>query len=405
MNRQQDTRKDKKASVPQAKITAAGGPGDLKRIVLSGICIVIALVLCIGVGVQQLRPKVVLTINNTKLSMNDMMYPIYERESAYLPYDEMYQRYTNNSVWDNSYMGDDRHVDSSLTNAQGLKLEITNAETEYEILYQEALKAGYELSDEAKDEVEKEAADALKGLSWVQRMKLNISKRKLVDRFEKRTLAESYKEDQQKTLNEGVDEKAAVADISKKDYRQYNIQYYSALTTKTDKDGKTTDLSDKEKKKLLEKMEAIEEKSSSGFEDLIDEDEKDITYEETSFTEKNGWSMVSTKSILKEIKSMDNNTVSKIYEDKKAGRYVLVKMLDNNSSEAYDDACDNAVETAQNDAYDKWYEELKKGYTIKENTTVWDDVIIGTVTTDIVTAEDLEKMNADSSDNAASSEE
>ena len=41
---------------------------------------------------------------------------------------------------------------------------------------------------------------------------------------------------------------------------------------------------------------------------------------------------------------------------------------------------------------------LFRSYKVSETTDVWDDVKIGTVTTDIVTAADLEKMNQDSSD-------
>ena len=76
------------------KRLSGGGVSDVKKIIIGAVCVIIVLVLCIGVGIQQFQPKVVLTINNTKLTMDDLMYPIYERESAYLPYDEMYQMYT-----------------------------------------------------------------------------------------------------------------------------------------------------------------------------------------------------------------------------------------------------------------------------------------------------------------------
>ena len=58
----------------------------------------------------------------------------------------------------------------------------------------------------------------------------------------------------------------------------------------------------------------------------------------------------------------------------------------------------SAIQTAQNEAYDKWYQGVLENYKVSETTDVWDDVKIGTVTTDIVTAADLEKMNQDSSD-------
>jgi hypothetical protein len=378
-----------------------GGIGDTKRIVIGAICVVLVLVLCIGVGIQQLSPKVVLTVDGTKYTLDDMMYPIYERESKYLPYDEMYQMYTGSSVWDNSYMGDDSSVDSSLTLAAGLKEEIINAETAYHVLYQEATNAGVELTDDEKAEVTEEVSSALKGLSFLQKLQLNISKSNLTKRFTKRKIADKYKESQQETLNESVDEDAAIKDISKKDYREYKLQYYAFSNTTTDDDGNTKKRSSKEKAKLLKELTKLQAKSQTAkdFSDLLGDDESDITYSETSFTEQDGWSMVTTKKLLKQIKALKKKQISGIIEDKKTGYTLFVKMTDNNSMDSYDEACESAIEDAQEEAYNTWYEGILENYTTSTNEDVWDDIDIGTVTTSIVTADDLEKMSeADSSD-------
>lgn len=403
MNQQSDDKK-KSSRVSAAKGNSKlsdGGVSDVKKIVIGAICILIVLVLCIGVGVQQLKPKVVLKVNNTKLTLDDMMYPIYERESTYLPMDAMYQMYTGSSVWDNSYMGSDRSVDASSSNSVGLKQEILNAETQYIILYDKAKEAGYTLTDEDNDEIKKKVSDALKGLSWGQRVKLNISKSKLTKRFEKRKLVDKYQADKMEELNATVDEEKAIKDISKEDYREYKIQYYAVSTNDTtDQDGKTKKLSAADKKKLLEKLEKVAKKAETAkdFTSLIDKDEEDVRYSDSSFTEQDGWSMLSDKKLLKQVKSMKNNTVSEILKDEKSGFYVLVKMIDNNSSESYDKACDTAIDEAKNEVYDAWYQEILGGYTVETVSENWDEITIGTVTTDIVTAEDLQKMAEDSSD-------
>lgn len=247
MNQQKNETK-KSSNVSAAKGNSKlsdGGISDVKKLVIGAICVLLILILCIGVGIQQLKPKVVLKVNNTKFTLDDMMYPIYERESMYLPYDEMYQMYTGQSVWDTSYMGSDRNVDSSATNSVGLKEEIINAETQYQILYEEAKKAGYTLSDEDKEDVKESVSKALKGLSWGQKLKLNISKRKLTRRYEKRVLADKFQADKVNELNATVDEKSATKDISKKDYREYKVQYYAASMTKTDDDNNTKKLTDR----------------------------------------------------------------------------------------------------------------------------------------------------------------
>ena len=131
---------------------ASDGPG-MKTYVLGGFCVALILILCIGVGIQQFKPSTVLKIDGEKITMDDMMYPIYERESKYLPSNEIYESYLGTSIWDTGYMGTDSTVDSNVTNAEGLKQEIINAETEYAVLYNEAVKAKYKLTkDEEKDE-------------------------------------------------------------------------------------------------------------------------------------------------------------------------------------------------------------------------------------------------------------
>lgn len=404
MNKQNGEKDNVSSQVSAAKGNkrlSDGGFSDTKKIVIGAICIIVVLVLCIGVGIQQFQPKVVLKVNNTKLTMDDMMYPIYERESAYLPYDEMYQMYTGKSIWENNYMGNDRNITATVTNSIGLKQEVVDTETEYLVLYQEAKKAGYKLSADDKKEVQDEVSKALKGLSFMQKLRLNISKSKLTKRFEQRKLADNYKDAETKKLDKTVDEKAAVKDISKKDYREYKVQCYAFSNSTTDSDGNVNKLTDSKKAKLEKELEALYKKAADAkdFSKLLGDDSKsDIKFSDTSFTEKDGWSMVTDKKLLKQIKSMKKGEISDIIKDEKSGYVLFVKMVDNNSNDSYKKACDSAIESAQNDAYDTWYQGILENYKVSTNSDVWDDVTIGSVTTDIVTAADLEKMNNDSSD-------
>lgn len=407
-NHENDSKKSTSASVPAKKLKkrAIFGGTNLKPIILAVLCVVVVLVLCIGVGIQQFKPKVVVTVGKTDITMDDMMYPIYELESEYLPYNELYETYYGTSVWEADYQGEDATV-SGVSNSVTWKQEILNSEIEYEILYQKAKAANYELTSDEKKEVEEQTKEALKGLSWLQKIQLNISESKLNERFEKRTLAERYRDDQQEELNKDVDEAAAIKDISKKDYRQYDIQFYYGETTETDDNGDSKAISDDEKKALAEKIKNIAKKAKSGedFTKLISDDESDITFEEDgSFTKQDGWSYVSADN-LKKIKKMKNGEISDAIIDDTAGYYVVVKMINNNSEEAYQTACDDAIAEAQDNAYQEWFQNEYDNTDVNINTDVWTDVTIGTVTTDIVTAEDLEEMNEDSSDETDGSSE
>lgn len=409
MNQQkQDKKANRSASsaVPEKKVGKTGflAGRELKPIVLTALCIIIALVLCIGVGIQQLKPKVVVTVDGTKITMNDMMYPIYELESAYSVYNETYQMYTGQSIWEASYQGSSA---VGVTNSVGFKQDIMNNEVQLEILYQMALKEGYKLTDDEKKKAKEDAEEALEKLSWIQKARLNISVKSLTKINEKRTLANNYKEDKQEELNKDVDEDAAIKDISKKDYRQYNVEYYYASLNKTDENGNAIVLTDDQKKELQEKFKDIAKKAKAGddFQKLISDDEEDITFEkDTNFTEQGGFPYASADN-LKKIKKMKNGRVSEAYLDDATGYYLVIKMLDNNSDEAYKSACDSAVQTAQDEAYQNWYTTEQEKHKISINTDVWTEVTIGTVTTDIVTVEDLQKMAEDSKEENGSNAE
>lgn len=401
-----DVKKGATPAVPEKKVAKTGffAGKELKPIILTALCVIIALVLCIGVGIQQLKPKVVVTVDDTKITMDDMMYPIFEIESAYAPYNETYQMYMGTSFWEAEYQGGSG---TGITNSVGLKQEVLNTEIQYEILYQKAVKEDYKLPDDEVKQAKEDAEKALEKLSWLQKARLCVSVKNLTERYEKRALADHYKEDIQKDLNKDVDEDEAIKDISKKDYRQYDVEYYYASTNKTDDEGNTVTLTDAEKEKLQKKFKEIAKKAKAGedFTKLISEDEKDITFEkDTNFTEQAGFPYASEDN-LKKIKKMKNGSVSEAYLDDTTGYYLVIKMIDNNSDEAYKTACDNAIKSAQDEAYQEWYTKEQEDHKIDINTDVWSDVTIGSVTTEIVTAEDIQKMSEDSSEENGSNAE
>ena len=157
-------------------------------------------------------------------------------------------------------------------------------------------------------------------------------KENLISRFEKRILADRYKEDQKEILNKEVDEDAAIKDISKEDNRQYDLEYYYVSLSTTDSEGNSKELSDSDKKELADEMRDLLKKAEKAkdFSKLVEDEEKsDIKYNTASFTEKAGWTFVSDKN-LKKIKALKNGEISEAFIDDSAGYYVFVKMTDNN---------------------------------------------------------------------------
>ena len=144
---------------------------------------------------------------------------------------------------------------------------------------------------------------------------------------------------------------------------------------------------------------AVKAKTAKDFTKLLgSEKESGVTYNSGNFTEKEGWSTYLSDANLKKIKKMKNGEISGVITDSSTGYTMLIKMVNNNSNKSYDSACDEAITSAKQTAYNAWLAKLEKKHQIKKYDSVWNDVKIGTVTTSIVTADDLSKMaEADSS--------
>lgn len=392
-------------SVPEKRLKSSGfGGGNKKLVVLTAFGILLILALCIGVGIQQFRPRVVFTVDNEKITMSDMMYPIYEVESQYASLNEMYISAMGSSFWEAEYQNSDGTSSADVTNSIGMKQEILSREVQYEILSKMAEKAKYQLTDKEKEQAEKDAEKALKGLSWMQKFQLDFSKKKLTALFEKRALADKFRKDKEEELNKTVKREDAIKDIKKADNRQYDVQFYYASINETDDEGNSTALPADKKKQLGAVIKSIAKKAKKGedFTKLSSDDDKDITFEDdASFVEKDGWEYLSDAN-LKKVKKMKNGEVSQAFLDETSGYYVVVKMINNNSDEAYKKACDDAVKEKQTEAFNNWYTGEEAKHKVNMNNDLWTDVTVGTVTTDIVTADDLKDMQEDSSDASSS---
>lgn len=402
-----DENENRKVSVP-AKSTKKTGrfTGGMKPVILTVLCVVIVLVLCIGVAVSQLKPKVVVTVDKTKVTMSQMMFPIYEVESQYAQLNSLYEQQLGSSFWEQDYQGDGSSTSTALSgvsNSAGFRQQIMNSEVSYIILSEKAKEAKQSLTDAEIEEAHKDADKAMKGLSWLQKLRLEITKKNMYARFETRALAKKYRDSKQEELNKDIDEKETIKDISKESYRQYDIQYYAASIMETDSDGNSGKVGADKLSQLKAKIKKIGQKAKKekDFTGLSEKDDEDIEFnEDANFTESAGWSYLSPDN-LKKVKKLKNGAVSDPIYDEDSGYYIVVKMINNNSEEAYKTACDNAIKTAQENAFNTWYQEEEEKHKIKINNDIWTDVNIGYVTTDIVTLEDLNDMNEDSSDESS----
>lgn len=342
----------------------------------------VVLFLCVGVGIEQLKPQNVVTINGDKISLSDMSYRIWQAEQSGTSMEQFYQAYMNSSYWDAP-----SQADATKTNRDIIKDQVVAEEQEMQILYAEAKKADnasdFELTEDEEKDIDKEVKSVLDKYTTVNRLRLGFSKSYLKEQMEMQKIADKYKESVIEGF--GIKEDEVTKDISKTEYREYDIDYYMVPLTEKNDDGDSKDVSADKKKDLKKQMEDLKKKAKDAkdFTKLLeDSDKSGITHSSAQIVEKDGWTYLSD-SQLKNVKKMKNDEISDVIEDKENKYLFLIKMTDNNSSEAYDTACEEAVQTEKDNKYKEYLTEISANYTLEVNDDVWGDVVIGTVTTGV----------------------
>lgn len=316
------------------------------------------------------KANAIITVGDYGYALEDMMYYIYTEEETGAIYDQIYSQFYGTSYWE---MEDEQH--DNLTGQQLSKKNVLNAVKKDLVWYQEALKAGYTLTDDDKSAA-KDAYDAfVKNLSDEQKAQNGMGD-ELLSYFEKQQVIDHYKEDLLEEANFDYD--ATVADISKEEYREYKYEYYCIY--KEDDEGKTYS-----KDKLKEHMDTLKQlrskvKADSDMESfLTDEMLEYVEYGDDSLVEKDGegYGTYRKVDIDAMIKGMENGQMSDIVETEFA--YYVFRMDDNNSEEAYESELENVVNKAQNKIYNTSYKNAKKNYNVTVKQDKWDKVTLGSI--------------------------
>lgn len=392
----------KKAFKNQNNPVRVGDTGDNKKnpVVLIVVIALVSLFLIGGVAYENLKPEYAVTIDGKKISVNKMMYNIWNVENQYNYMDQMYQMYYNTSYWEMT-----ADSETGATYADQAKDEVMNAEVSLTILYDEAIKAGYELTDDEKKEVQDDVKTIKERYSFWNRLRLGFTDSYLEKQLGKTKLVARYREDIIDGLD--VDDETITAEINKDDYKEYEIGYYYVATTVSDEDGNSTRMGKKEIEALTEEMETFHKAAADAedFSTLIGEDDDTtIDYGSTSFIEKDGWSFASEKN-LKKIKAMAVDEISDVIVDDESGYIYFVKMVDNTSTESYDSAVDEAISDAEDEAFDEYYDEVYAKHKVSINEKVWGSVTLGNITTSIPQEETKEEESTSESSEETTGEE
>lgn len=356
-----------------------------KNKVLLMLGIIAVVVLCAGVCYMQLRPRVVLVVTGTnasgsevknKVNMKETVYDIYQTEMQYNMYYSFYQQLYGKSYWEMEDVDD-----AGRDGAAAAKKQVMDAVKQREILCMEAEKLGYSLTDEEKNTVAENVKSAREGLTDAQKKLDGLDEKSLTIAFEKNALAQKYR---QVIISEsGIDREALKASVNRDEYRQYTMQYYK-VSNKEGTGDDEKDVSEEQKQKNLENMQALKEKSGTAedFTKLLEEGDTTgiSTYQQEELLAKDMESSTFlTKEQREKLVKMENDEISDVIEGEDG--YYLIKMVNNNDSAAYDEQCETVVSDEETKQFNARYDQLKAGYTTEIQSYWKSRVKLGSFTT------------------------
>lgn len=319
-----------------------------KTVGIRNLCCLLAVIILVIAGCSGKYPEpdsLVVTIDNSKISMNEMMYHIMLEKLQ----GELYASFLDKGIKD--YWG--MKGDNGKTMWEEAKAQAMENAVKYEIFYQKAKQKGYTLTEAEKKASLEKAENILKNIPADQLDTYGLSKEKLIGIQEKITVATDCYNNY---IDSFLDKEAIKKSIDVKKYEQYDIEYIYGNRNQKDKVGELTGKADAEAD-----YSALAEKAG---------------LKSGKLTFLKGAGTFGEEDNLEEIiTSMKAGQVSGLVETTKG--YYIIKLKDNTSRSEYEKAVEKAVKEAETANFDKKYKALKAEHNITVNTKVWEKVVIG----------------------------
>lgn len=333
----------------------------------AGVLAAFLVIVSIAIAWENLHPKLILTVNGQKTYLEGMTYQIMQAEQSHNSIASLYQQmgYTTN-YWDMEEEG--------VTTQERVREQIIQAEIQQQLLYAEASKEGYEVTDAEKEEAATAAKTQMESMSDEQKKKTGFTESKLTDILTQYALTRRYKQDMIDSFD--IDDEALRAGVDREQYRQYNTQCFFVSTEVGEGEEPLADAQKEERKAAL--LEVAE--GAKGTEDwstvLNSEDEGQIvSYQAINFIKED--TNYDAK-VMEQAMKMENGTISDVVEG--ATGYYIIKMVNNNSDERYETEVSNAITTEENQRFDEKYLSIYESYEIKINQKEWEKVTLGSMT-------------------------
>lgn len=314
---------------------------------------------------EELEKQVVVTIGEFEMTMDKMMFFLYSVENDGTMKEYYYQAYYEMSFWDLPY------DESGATMRDFYKDYVMNSAIQYAVLYQEAIKAGLELSEEEKAENAKFIDDFLDAASAELLERTGFTKEKLTETLEFMGLAEKYYDVMAESFE--ISEESIAAEIKKEDYKEYSTEYLYLSTSSYDSEYNLTERSEEEKAAYYELMQGYLERLKNG-----------TSMEEVA--EQNAALTHTTKVFLADAETVDpgyrqaaaaleNGSYSEVVQTKYG--YYIIRMIDNDCTDSYETARKELLQEKEDEAFAKAFEEIQAAYPQNINEKVWGPLVLG----------------------------
>lgn len=316
------------------------------------------------------NPKVI-TLSEDEMNFDEFLYYITYYES----YGEYSKEYYKHFFEVDDFWSMEPYEDGN-TNSKLYKENAYNHAISNMILADCAMKEGFQITKDQEAEIESYANEFLTQYSENPLIKEYVTKDGIYNALRRKYLASEY---EQFLRNEvAVEESVITTSISKEEFREFKTEYLFLQVSKYDKNNVRVDLTEEEKEEKLSIMrEALDmAKAGSSFEAIKTslKEKVELTYTTRDFTLQNE---SIEEAYIDASKDLENLEISDIVEGEYG--YYIIKMLDNNSFDSYDQTIQDEIVSKSNEKYQERFNEIKDSYQIVINEELKEQLNFGSI--------------------------
>lgn len=307
------------------------------------------------------KTDAIITINNTKLTIEDFLYDIYLVKLERDKWNESYKEVLGIDYWDYEFDGVNMEMLAKDTIMTRVIL--------YDVLSNQAKEEGISLSNEEVDVIESDVDKLIQSITEARLNDSGLNREILINTLTKLTLGDKY---YQAVISDfEVDEAAIGNSLDPSEFREYKTECLYVPTTSIS-NQELINLCEDELSEAYNKIINIRNLTLKDltFEEILNEIDG-VTYYERDFIYSDNTAEDEYKDVAM---SLENGEYSDIVTSK-FGHYII-HMLDNNSSGRFIKAIDNAILDEKKEEFYIYYDELLKDYEILIDKELWETIDI-----------------------------